>query len=61
MSGLVDHPIELTFADLQSMPSTRLVKDFQCVTGWRVPPVPWTGVRLSDVLDKAGVHRDGHR
>ena len=26
---------------------------FQCVTGWHVPDVPWTGVRLSDLLDRA--------
>jgi DMSO/TMAO reductase YedYZ molybdopterin-dependent catalytic subunit len=55
VSGLVDRPLTLTLADLQAMPSTRLVKDFQCVTGWRVPQVPWTGVRLSLVLDAAGV------
>ncbi len=28
--------------------------DFQCVTGWHVPDVPWTGVRLSSILDLAG-------
>ena len=37
------------------MPHTRLVRDFQCVTGWRVPSVPWSGVRLADLLDAAGV------
>jgi DMSO/TMAO reductase YedYZ molybdopterin-dependent catalytic subunit len=37
------------------MPATRMTKDFQCVTGWRVHDVKWTGVRLADVLDKAGV------
>ncbi len=56
VGGLVDHPVTLSYTDLTSMPATRLVKDFQCVTGWRVPHVPWTGVRLSDVLDRAGVH-----
>ena len=40
------------------MPSTKLVKDFQCVTGWRVPDVHWEGVKLSDVLDMAGVQSD---
>jgi DMSO/TMAO reductase YedYZ molybdopterin-dependent catalytic subunit len=60
VGGLVDHPLQLTFADLQAMPPLRVVKDFQCVTGWRVPQVPWTGVRLSDLLDRAGVHADGH-
>jgi DMSO/TMAO reductase YedYZ molybdopterin-dependent catalytic subunit len=55
VSGLVDRPGTYTYADLESMPITRLVRDFQCVTGWRVPHVPWSGVRLSDLLDAAGV------
>ncbi|MCU1492907.1 MAG: Oxidoreductase molybdopterin binding [Acidimicrobiaceae bacterium] len=55
VGGLVERPLELTLADLQSMPSTRLVRDFQCVTGWRVPAVHWEGVQLSHVLDLAGV------
>jgi DMSO/TMAO reductase YedYZ molybdopterin-dependent catalytic subunit len=53
--GLVDRPRTYTYADLASMPRTRLVRDFQCVTGWRVPSVPWAGVRLSDLLDQVGV------
>ncbi|MGH9155121.1 MAG: molybdopterin-dependent oxidoreductase [Acidimicrobiales bacterium] len=55
VTGLVDRPLDLSLAALRAMPATRLVKDFQCVTGWRVPEVPWTGVRLADVLDEAGV------
>jgi DMSO/TMAO reductase YedYZ molybdopterin-dependent catalytic subunit len=55
ISGLVDRPTTFTLRDLQAMPRTRLVKDFQCVTGWRVPDVHWEGVRLSDVLDAAGL------
>ncbi len=39
------------------MPPTSLVKDFQCVTGWRVQGVHWTGVLLSEVLDRAGVQK----
>jgi len=54
VSGLVDRPVEHTLADLQAMPQTDLVRDFQCVTGWRVPEVPWVGVRLSHLLDLAG-------
>jgi DMSO/TMAO reductase YedYZ molybdopterin-dependent catalytic subunit len=55
VKGLVDHPVVLTLDDLRAMPRTALVKDFQCVTGWRVPQVHWEGVRLADVLDAAGV------
>jgi DMSO/TMAO reductase YedYZ molybdopterin-dependent catalytic subunit len=36
------------------MSQTTLVRDFQCVTGWRVPAVPWVGVRLGHLLDLAG-------
>jgi DMSO/TMAO reductase YedYZ molybdopterin-dependent catalytic subunit len=55
IDGLVDHPMTLSFADLQAMPSTSLIKDFQCVTGWRVPKVHWTGVTLAALLERAGV------
>ena len=55
VGGLVDTPLDLSFADLQALPHTNLVKDFQCVTGWRVPAVPWAGVTLSTLLEKAGV------
>jgi DMSO/TMAO reductase YedYZ molybdopterin-dependent catalytic subunit len=55
VTGLVERPLTLTVDDLEAMPSTKLVKDFQCVTGWRVPQVQWEGVRLSDVLDASGV------
>ena len=47
VNGLVDRPTTLTLADLQAMPQTSLVRDFQCVTGWRVPQVHWSGVQLS--------------
>jgi DMSO/TMAO reductase YedYZ molybdopterin-dependent catalytic subunit len=55
VGGLVQRPRTYTYADLQAMPSTRLMRDFQCVTGWRVPSVPWSGVALSHLLDDVGV------
>jgi DMSO/TMAO reductase YedYZ molybdopterin-dependent catalytic subunit len=53
VSGLVGTPATYTLADLQAMRQTKLVRDFQCVTGWRVLQVHWSGVRLSDLLDAA--------
>ena len=55
VSGMVDRPVTLTLAELAAMPQTALVKDFQCVTGWRVPGVHWSGVALPDLLDHVGV------
>jgi DMSO/TMAO reductase YedYZ molybdopterin-dependent catalytic subunit len=51
--GLVKHAATYTLADLQAMPQTEFVSDFQCVTGWVVPQVHWSGVRLSTVLERA--------
>lgn len=53
VSGEVAHPGAYTLADLQALPQTEFVKDFQCVTGWRVPSVQWGGVRLSTLLARA--------
>ncbi len=55
VTGLVDKPLSLSLKDLAAMPQTGLTKDFQCVTGWRVESVPWSGVMLRDVLKAAGV------
>ena len=53
--GLVNKEINLSMADLKGMTRTRLVKDFQCVTGWRVKSVPWEGVLLREILNRVGV------
>ncbi|MFD4692832.1 molybdopterin-dependent oxidoreductase [Streptomyces sp. NPDC058463] len=55
VDGLVDRPATYTLDSLKALPQTRLVRDVQCVTGWRVPETPFEGVRLSALLDAAGV------
>ena len=55
VAGLVDQPLALSYGDLRTMQPAGLSRDFQCVTGWRVFDVKWKGVRLADVLDRAGV------
>ncbi|GAA0963750.1 hypothetical protein GCM10009550_59950 [Actinocorallia libanotica] len=54
VSGRVSRPRTFTMADLAALPQTSLTLDFQCVTGWRVPDVPWSGVALPDLLDACG-------
>ncbi len=58
VKGLVDKPFSISYAELAAMPATKVKRDFQCVTGWRVPDQHWTGVRLSTLLDRAGVKSD---
>ena len=60
VEGLVDRPTVYTLADLKALPSIHMVKTFQCVTGWTVPDVEWRGVRLSHLLELAGVQEGGH-
>lgn len=55
VDGLVDRPGTYTLPQLRALPQTRMVRDVQCVTGWRVPGTPFEGVRLSHLLDAAGV------
>ncbi|MGW0735508.1 molybdopterin-dependent oxidoreductase [Streptomyces sp. NPDC002851] len=59
LDGLVDRPTTYTLAELRALPQTRIVRDVQCVTGWRVPKTPFEGVRLADLLDAAGVRPEG--
>ncbi|MEC4020946.1 molybdopterin-dependent oxidoreductase [Streptomyces sp. H27-D2] len=58
VDGLVDKPGHYGLADLRALPQHRMVRDVQCVTGWRVPETPFEGVRLSRLLDAAGVRSD---
>jgi DMSO/TMAO reductase YedYZ molybdopterin-dependent catalytic subunit len=53
VDGLVRRPLTLSYADLRALPRTDLDRDFQCVTGWRVPNVHWSGVLLRDIVELA--------
>jgi DMSO/TMAO reductase YedYZ molybdopterin-dependent catalytic subunit len=71
VKGLVDRPLSLTLPDLRTFPRAELVSVLECAGNGRrfyEPPVAgaqwgfgsvgnarWTGVRLKDVLGKAGV------
>jgi DMSO/TMAO reductase YedYZ molybdopterin-dependent catalytic subunit len=58
VGGQVDRRRTFTMADLRTLPQTQITRDFQCVTGWRVPNVAWTGVALPDLLDAVGASPD---
>jgi DMSO/TMAO reductase YedYZ molybdopterin-dependent catalytic subunit len=57
VGGLVDTPASFSLADLKAMPRAEQLSDFHCVTGWSVSNVHWAGVRLRDVLERAGARQ----
>jgi DMSO/TMAO reductase YedYZ molybdopterin-dependent catalytic subunit len=60
--GLVEREVELAYADLLQLPIVEQYVTIACVSnrvgGDLVGNARWTGVRLRDVLDLAGVERD---
>lgn len=57
--GLVDRPRTFTWEEFQALPRTVQVSHFHCVTGWSVYDVTWEGVKLSHLLELAGVQPAG--
>ena len=54
VDGLVDHPLQLSLQELRALPSRTQITRHDCVEGWSCIG-KWTGVPLSEVLDRAGV------
>lgn len=53
-------PASFSRADLMAMPRTEAVLPIACVEGWSASP-RWSGVRVSDLLEAAGVDVAGLR
>ena len=55
ISGLVDKPQMFRWEDFLKLPRVVQVSDFHCVEGWSVYKITYEGVRLTELLDFAGV------
>ena len=55
VDGQVDSRLKLSWDELLALSQTDETRDFQCVDGWRAEPRRWIGVRLRDLLVRAGV------
>jgi methionine sulfoxide reductase catalytic subunit len=55
VTGLVRTPLQLSWQEFSALPQTGEKDDFLCVEGWGVKGVEWTGVRVREVLDRAGL------
>jgi len=71
IEGAVERPFEISYDELRQMPATTITATLECAGNSRAMLVPkasgllwqlgavgnakWTGVRLADVLEKAGI------
>jgi len=51
VDGLVETPINLSFAEMLALQRQDQITDFHCVEGWSVYDVPWNGVHMSTLFD----------
>jgi DMSO/TMAO reductase YedYZ molybdopterin-dependent catalytic subunit len=58
VGGLVEQALELSFDDLLALPQVEEDSDFHCVTTWSRMDMRFGGVRLIEVLGRAGL-REG--
>jgi DMSO/TMAO reductase YedYZ molybdopterin-dependent catalytic subunit len=55
VDGLVREPFTLSYAELTALPPTEVTVDIHCVTKWSRFDMKWTGVRVRDLLARAGL------
>jgi DMSO/TMAO reductase YedYZ molybdopterin-dependent catalytic subunit len=60
ITGRVGRPLELSFDAILSMPSSELVSDTICVTGWTHLDTRWRGVWLATMLEEALPQEEAH-
>ena len=59
VGGLVDHPLELTYAELKAFPAIERFQTLECISNrigqHLISTAKWTGVPLHLILERAGV------
>ncbi|WP_022850753.1 molybdopterin-dependent oxidoreductase [Limisalsivibrio acetivorans] len=58
VTGMAEKPYELKYDDLEKLQDAEYVRDFNCVEGWTVPDVKWSGIKLSTLMKKATPNAD---
>jgi DMSO/TMAO reductase YedYZ molybdopterin-dependent catalytic subunit len=59
IDGEVEEPYTLSWEELLALPQVDVTADIHCVTRWSKLDTTWTGVRVRDLLDRAGVKPSG--
>lgn len=53
ISGLVEHPFELTYDELRALPASEYRGDIHCVTRWSKRNTSWVGVKFAALAERA--------
>ena len=53
VSGLVEEPFQLTWAEFLELPRVTLTADFHCVTTWSRYDNTWEGAHIRTILERA--------
>ncbi|HSX01588.1 MAG TPA: sulfite oxidase-like oxidoreductase [Candidatus Saccharimonas sp.] len=54
IDGEVEQPLTLSWADFNALPAKHMVTDIHCVTHWSRLGMPWDGVALEELIERAG-------
>lgn len=54
LAGAVDRPLALNYEQVLALPSSEVTATLDCTDGWYTTQV-WQGVRLTDLLQQAGI------
>jgi DMSO/TMAO reductase YedYZ molybdopterin-dependent catalytic subunit len=57
--GEVEREVKLSWDELNALPQHDVTLDIHCVTRWSKLDTTWTGVRVKEVLDLAGLKPSG--
>jgi DMSO/TMAO reductase YedYZ molybdopterin-dependent catalytic subunit len=57
--GQVEDELQLSWDELMALPQAEVTVDIHCVTRWSKLDTAWRGVRLRDLLERAGVKPEG--
>ena len=57
IDGLVDQPVQMTYDEVKTLTAYERLITLHCVEGWDATML-WKGVRIEDLLNKAGVKPD---
>jgi DMSO/TMAO reductase YedYZ molybdopterin-dependent catalytic subunit len=53
VTGLVEHPLQLSWQEFEQLPRIKITRDFHCVTRWSRFDNLWEGVAFREVIVRA--------